>query len=259
MAETTSAGEKSAPIPSAARLKKAEAFTREPFVHKGEDAKVALAPGTARRRALDMALRELDEGLKVPSTKWRRSYSMLLGLERVLSEPEPRLADGTSLNPHQVDALSGTLVALLTADQGNGTATPATSAAPVLAIDETAAYAPVHEPPPPEVQEPEEPRRTRTTSDEDDEPSEPDEDEDDDDEDEDDEPATAVEDEERRGARRGRVLRGRRRRATSTRTSTRAPRTTPTRTSASGSSTRPAPARPSPPWASSTPPAPAAS
>ena len=46
---------------------------------------------------------------------WRREYSLILGLERLLSEEEPHLVDGTTLSAHQVDALSGTLIAL-TAD-----------------------------------------------------------------------------------------------------------------------------------------------
>ena len=55
--------------------------------------------------------------------EWRRDYSLMLGLERLLSEEEPHLADGTLLNPHQVDALSGTLIALtseMQAGNGNG-------------------------------------------------------------------------------------------------------------------------------------------
>ena len=104
-----------APIPDQAAIERAEAFTRERFVHDGEDAAVALAPGSGRRRALEDALREIDAGATVPSTRWRRRYALLLGLERVLSEDEPRLADGALLNPHQVDALSGTLTALLAA------------------------------------------------------------------------------------------------------------------------------------------------
>jgi superfamily II DNA or RNA helicase len=67
----------------------------------------------------------------------------MLGLERVLSEDEPRLADGTTLNPHQVDALSGTLTALL-ADRllrdydvaGDGADEPLEIAAPVFAVDD---------------------------------------------------------------------------------------------------------------------------
>jgi superfamily II DNA or RNA helicase len=100
-------------LPSDADIARAEAFTREPFVHPGEETASALARGTPRRRAFDQALAELDAGLKVPSTGWRREFSLLLGLERVLSEDEPKLADGTTLSAHQVDALSGTLTALL--------------------------------------------------------------------------------------------------------------------------------------------------
>jgi ribonuclease E len=112
-------------LPDAGALRRAERFTRERFVHEGELPEDALAPGSARRRALDAALAELDAGLKAPSVVWRREYALLLGLERLLSEDEPRLADGTLLNPHQVDALSGTLTALMAEVQsrsanGNG-------------------------------------------------------------------------------------------------------------------------------------------
>ena len=103
------------PVPTGKEIERAEAFTLENFVYPGEEIDVALAPGSPRARALGYALAELDAGAKLPSTKWRRSWSLLLGLERVLSEEEPHLADGTVLNPHQVDALSGTLTALLAA------------------------------------------------------------------------------------------------------------------------------------------------
>src|SRR5215207_5800926 len=42
----------------------------------------------------------------------------MLGLERLLSEDEPHLADGAELSAHQVDALSGTLAALIADVQG---------------------------------------------------------------------------------------------------------------------------------------------
>ena len=129
MADSTPAAAQAAPIAEQTDVLRAEKFTRERFVHDGEDVAVALARGTARRRAFDAALRELDEGAKVPSTKWRRRYALLLGLERLLSEDEPRLEDGTTLNPHQVDALSGTLTALLAAAQ-NGSSAAAPAAAP---------------------------------------------------------------------------------------------------------------------------------
>src|SRR5690606_34645140 len=102
----------STPLPDERSIAAAERFTRERFVHDGEQPAEALAPGSARRRALDAALAELRAGARVPSVAWRREYALLLGLERLLSEDEPRLADGTLLNPHQVDALSGTLTAL---------------------------------------------------------------------------------------------------------------------------------------------------
>jgi ribonuclease E len=93
-------------------LARAEEFAREAFVLPGEDPAQALAEGTARRIALDAALAELDAGRTEPSVEWRRKYSLMLGLDRLLAEEEPHLADGTTLNAHQVDALSGTLIAL---------------------------------------------------------------------------------------------------------------------------------------------------
>src|SRR5437763_9939413 len=107
-------------------LARAEKFTLEPFVHEGEDAAAVLAEGTARRHALDDALAEIEAGLREPSVEWRRDYSLMLGLERLLAQDEPHLADGTVLSAHQVDALSGTLIALLAEAQrstnGNGAA-----------------------------------------------------------------------------------------------------------------------------------------
>ncbi len=113
MAEPTSVALAAASIPSSADIARAGKFVRERFLHDGEDPAVALAAGTPRRRALDQALAELDAKAKHPSTAWRREFSLLLGLERVLSEDEPKLVDGTVLSAHQVDALSGTLTALL--------------------------------------------------------------------------------------------------------------------------------------------------
>ena len=107
-------------------LERAEAFAREPFVLEGEDAADALEPGTARRRALDAALAEIADGREGPSVQWRREFSLILGLERLLSDDEPKLVDGTTLSAHQVDALSGTLIALTAETQaaagrnGNG-------------------------------------------------------------------------------------------------------------------------------------------
>ena len=41
----------------------------EPFLHPGEEPALALAEGTARRRALDDALAELDAGKRTPSPR----------------------------------------------------------------------------------------------------------------------------------------------------------------------------------------------
>jgi ribonuclease E len=111
-----------APFPTPAAIARAELFTRENFVYEGESLEDALAPGGPRRAALDAALAELDAGARQPSVEWRRRFSLLLGLERLLSEDEPHLVDGTVLSAHQVDALSGTLTALLAEAQRNGTA-----------------------------------------------------------------------------------------------------------------------------------------
>ena len=120
----------STPFPSPAAIARAELFTRERYVYEGESLEDALAPGSARRRALDAALTELDDGADKPSIEWRRHYSLLLGLERLLSEEEPHLADDTVLSAHQVDALSGTLTALLAEAQRNGNGNGAAPAPP---------------------------------------------------------------------------------------------------------------------------------
>ncbi len=135
MAEETKPAAKAAKAPTSADIERAREFAREPFLLEGEKPK-DLAAGTPRRRALDAALAEIDEGLEAPSIEWRRDFSLMLGLERLLSEDEPHLADGAELSSHQVDALSGTLAALIADVQerlnghawtgnGNGNASPA--------------------------------------------------------------------------------------------------------------------------------------
>src|SRR3982751_662568 len=109
-------------IETAAR---AQEWAGEPFLRPDEDPAVVLAPGTARRLALDDALAELESGLKAPSYEWKRRYALMLGLERVLSDRPPRLASGTELRKHQIDALAGMLTELIAAaqaadDGGNG-------------------------------------------------------------------------------------------------------------------------------------------
>jgi ribonuclease E len=105
-----------AAVPSSADIERAAAFVREPFLLDGEGPE-ALAPGTARRRALEAALSEIDAGAEYPSIEWRRDFSMLLGLERLLADEPPLLRDGAELSPHQVDALSGTLTELMAQQQ----------------------------------------------------------------------------------------------------------------------------------------------
>src|SRR5947199_7945404 len=117
------------PLPNPAAIARAELFTREQFVYDGESLEDALAPGSARRRAVDAALAEIDAGNDQPSVEWRRHFSLLLGLERLLSQDEPHLVDGTVLSAHQVDALSGTLTALLAEAQRNGNGNGAGSGA----------------------------------------------------------------------------------------------------------------------------------
>ncbi len=115
MAKTSEVAAQAA-VPSDADIERAAEFAREPFLLDGEGPE-ALALGTARRRALDAALAEIDEGAEYPSIQWRRDFSLLLGLERLLADEPPQLRDGAELNPHQVDALSGTLAELMTEQQ----------------------------------------------------------------------------------------------------------------------------------------------
>jgi ribonuclease E len=221
MAESTSVALAAAPIPSSAAIARAEKLVHERFLHEGEDPSVALAEGTPRRRALDRALGELAENPKArtPSTEWRREFSLLLGLERILSEEEPKLVDGTVLSAHQVDALSGTLTALLAEAQRSGLDGDAGSASPdllasadILGPDEPpreeADAAPTAEREEDEEEEEEEEEEDeeeddedlgpvqRAAPDEDEEDDEEDEDEEEDDEDEEEAPEAEAESEE---------------------------------------------------------------
>jgi superfamily II DNA or RNA helicase len=105
---------------------RAESWFGEPFLDPDEEALQALAPGTARRAALDDALAEMDAGLAKPSARWKVRYGLMLGLERVLTEDPAHTAAGTELRKHQTDALAGMLAELIAATQrsvdenGNG-------------------------------------------------------------------------------------------------------------------------------------------
>jgi superfamily II DNA or RNA helicase len=95
----------------------AETWAGEAFLRDGEDPTVVLAPGTARRRALDDATAEIEAGRSTPSPQWKVRYGLMLGLERVLIDPEPHTAAGTPLRRHQIDALAGMLTELISAVQ----------------------------------------------------------------------------------------------------------------------------------------------
>src|SRR6188472_1359319 len=132
MQETT---EQPTPTPATddlvAEAKRAGDWAGEPFLHNGEEPAGVLAPGTARRTALDEATAEIEAGRETPSSPWKVRFALMLGLERVLSEKPPRLASGTELRRHQIDALAGMLTELIASNQrveepvnGNGLAEP---------------------------------------------------------------------------------------------------------------------------------------
>jgi hypothetical protein len=100
-----------------ASAERAAEWAGEPFLHPDEDPTQVLAPGTARRKALDDANAEIEAGHKSPSSDWKIRYSLMLGLERVLSDRPPHLKSGTELRRHQVDALAGMLTELIAAAQ----------------------------------------------------------------------------------------------------------------------------------------------
>jgi superfamily II DNA or RNA helicase len=118
--------ETTVPADVAEEIARAETWAGEPFLHPGEDAVSVLAEGTARRRALDDAIAEMEAGHGAPTPKWKVRYGLMLGLERILSDKPPRLASGTELRRHQIDALAGMLTELIAANQqqaelnGNG-------------------------------------------------------------------------------------------------------------------------------------------
>jgi ribonuclease E len=121
---------------------RAAAWYGEPFLHPGEEPREALAPGTARRAALEDARAELDAGRTTPSPRWKVRYGLMLGLERVLASPSPATAAGTELRRHQVDALAGMLTELIAANQrapeenGNGNGAAATELEADIELEE---------------------------------------------------------------------------------------------------------------------------
>src|SRR5688500_18046033 len=109
--------ESDAPDGLAADALRAQEWAGEPFLHSDEDPTEVLAPGTARRAALDEALAEIAAGRRSPSPRWKVRFGLLLGLERVLTSKPPATAAGTELRKHQIDALAGMLTELIAANQ----------------------------------------------------------------------------------------------------------------------------------------------
>jgi hypothetical protein len=121
MAEPETATLAVATLPSSDDLERATSFAREPFLLEGEDAATALAPGhPAAARARLRAGRARSRATRCPPRAGAAAGRCCSGLDRLLSQDEPALVDGTVLSAHQVDALSGTLTALLAEAQRNG-------------------------------------------------------------------------------------------------------------------------------------------
>ena len=90
LAESTSVADEATHPPTSADLERAAKFTREPFVSRARTPRSRSRPARPRARALDAALAEIDAGLKVPVGRVAaQRSSLLLGLERLLSEEEP--------------------------------------------------------------------------------------------------------------------------------------------------------------------------
>ncbi len=66
--------------PLVAAALRAEAWAGEPFLRHGEEPDQSLAPGTARRHALDEALAEIEAGRREPSPQWKVRFGLMLGL-----------------------------------------------------------------------------------------------------------------------------------------------------------------------------------
>ncbi len=105
---------------------RAAAWCGEPFLDADEDPSSALAPGTARRAALDHALEEMEAGLTEPSLALEGSLRPDARAGASAHRGLPRTAAGTELRRHQVDALAGMLAELIASTQraadenGNG-------------------------------------------------------------------------------------------------------------------------------------------
>ena len=77
LSETTTYSPSESEAASAMRADalRAAAWAGEPFLRADEDPEGVLAPGTARRRALDDARAEIEAGNKTPSSEWKVRYA----------------------------------------------------------------------------------------------------------------------------------------------------------------------------------------
>ena len=109
-----------------AAARTAESWFGEPFLQPDEDPLQALAPGTARRSALDDALAEMDAGRRRRRPAGRCATGSCSASSACSPRTRPRTAAGTELRRHQIDALAGMLTELIAATQrpaeenGNG-------------------------------------------------------------------------------------------------------------------------------------------
>ena len=128
MAESTSVALAAATIPTSAEISRAEKLVRERFIHDGRGSRRRARPGhaaPARARRGPRRARAGPEGQAPLDRLAARVLAAARAWSALLSEEEPKLVDGTVLSAHQVDALSGTLTALLAEAQreradGNG-------------------------------------------------------------------------------------------------------------------------------------------
>jgi len=138
MADSSASGpRRPRPFPLSDDIARAEKFTRERFVHPGEEAADALAPGSGRRHALDDAWPRSTAGAKVPSTECARRYSLCSGSSACCPRTSRDWRTARCSTPTRSTRCSGTLTALLAAEQNGASAAAARSTgAPVLAVDD---------------------------------------------------------------------------------------------------------------------------
>ena len=103
---------------------RAEAWAGEPFLRPGEDPAEVLAGGRMPAGAPSTTpWTRWTRACGAPRLTWRVRYALMLGLERVITDHPPRLASGTELRRHQIDALAGMLTELIAKARGAATRT----------------------------------------------------------------------------------------------------------------------------------------